>query len=239
MTHTHKKNGGDRTNEQGNVLFLILIAVALFAALSYAVTQSTRGGGNADDETSLISSAALTQYPASLKTSILRLSISSGVTGTALEFNQPSEFGTCTSSGANCVFHSSGGGASYQDAPSDVVTGASPQEWLFNAENDIFNIGVNATVGDTPDTSSFEVIAFLANVTNGVCTKINEELGIGATIPAETGIDVTVRMINGVGAISAANGGTIGNDVAALDGQPFGCFSQGGANYYYHTLDEN
>ena len=56
------------TAEKGNVLFLILIAVALFAALSYAVTQSSRsGGGDANNETSLINSAQVTQYPASVR----------------------------------------------------------------------------------------------------------------------------------------------------------------------------
>ena len=64
----------NRDSERGNVLFLILIAVALFAALSYAVTQSSRsGGGDAGKETNLVNSAQLTQYPAGIRTAIVRM----------------------------------------------------------------------------------------------------------------------------------------------------------------------
>ncbi|MBL4588623.1 MAG: hypothetical protein JKY11_00900 [Alphaproteobacteria bacterium] len=231
-----------KRTERGNVLFLILIAVALFAALSYAVTQSTRGGGNADDETSLISSAALTQYPAGLSTTLLRMSFN-GVSDTDYMFNPPSDDTACIADASGvsaCVFLSDGGGASYQLSSSDVVTGATGGTWVFNGDNEINDIGSTAAVADAPTIASREILAILPNITNSVCTKINEELGIVTSpIPVETGIDVGTTYLDDTTNGDAPVGGTIGEDVVALDGQPFGCFEQGGFNYYYHTLTEN
>ncbi|MCK6418141.1 MAG: hypothetical protein L6Q57_04280 [Alphaproteobacteria bacterium] len=227
------------TRECGNVLFLILIAVALFAALSYAVTQSSRsGGGDANSETNLINSAQVTQYPAGVRTSIIRMIVSNNVSADELEFNTPSTFGTCTSSGIYCVFHPSGGAATYALGPSDVADSGSAQAWVFNGENEVNLLGTSDGADD-PSATEAEIIAFLPNVKTAICKKINGELGLGTgTPPTETNINVTTQMTNGVGMVSGAAGGTIGGDVAALDGQAFGCFTQGAANYYYHVLIE-
>ena len=75
------------------MLFLILIAVALFAALSYAVTQSSRSGsGDANSEKSLVSGAEVTQYPAGVRTAIVRMVISNNISVDQLYFDDPSTF---------------------------------------------------------------------------------------------------------------------------------------------------
>lgn len=234
-----------KNNEKGNVLFLILIAVALFAALSYAVTSSSRsGGGDANDETNLISSATITQYPASVRTAMIRMQVSKGIDETDMEFNVPSDFSNCVSSGVNCVFHPAGGGATFVEAPADVVTGTTPQAWVFNAENEINLVGTTGG-SDTPTTATADIIAFLPNVRQNICERINSELGI-SSVPTESGINVTTNHENADGSTSGlpafvASGttGTIGEGGASsLDGQAFGCFQISSVYYYYHVLLE-
>ena len=62
-------------NSNGNALFLILIAVALFAALSYAVTQSGRGGGSIDRETAELNAAQIVQYMGAMQSAVQKLQL--------------------------------------------------------------------------------------------------------------------------------------------------------------------
>ena len=164
--------------QQGNVLFLILIAVALFAALSYAVTQSSRGGSDASKETDLINSAQITQYPTQVRTAVLRMMIQ-GVSSTQLLFNKPAHLDDISDTPTYGVFHPSGGEAVYQDAPAVFMDPDGPNatgEWFFNGNFSIGDIG----------TSDTEVIAFLPGITEAVCNKLNSELEVASTASAET-----------------------------------------------------
>lgn len=236
-------------HESGNVLFLILLAVALFAALSYAVT-ATDSNPTGDSETVLISSAQLTQYPLSVRTAVTRMIIE-GADVEDLEFNEPAEFENC-SVGTNfeyCVFHPNGGKATYRDAPPDVMSsgGGNPDgEWRYNAENEVKFVGTTGDVEGTPEEGSVELIAFLSGVSKGVCRRINQQLGIDE-IPVESGIDITTNKVNtdGSSPVEICEGGcagTIGGqDAPALDGKAYACFelNSGSDNFvYYHTLVE-
>lgn len=162
-----------RQSEKGNVLFLILIAVALFAALSYVVTQSTRsGGGSTEKEKNILNSAGMTQYSTTLRTALMRV-VLGGVGIEYARFNVPGSFGTSTQAE---VFHPNGGGAGYQQAPAELsATGSTMLTWTYNAEFDIPGVGQTDVAGGN------DVIAFLPGVSANVCRQVNEELGINVS----------------------------------------------------------
>ncbi len=231
-----------RKSERGNVLFLILIAVALFAALSYAVTQSTRsGGGDASSETSLVNSAQITQYPASIKTAITRMIVSNSTSPYALSFDDPSLFTanlTTPQLEAENVFHPNGGGATYSLGPANVMSANVAAPWVFNTENEIENIGQSGGPNDT----TADTIAFLPGVSTAICQKIHQKLGLSTTLPAETNIDFATVQDTTVGSATDrifTGGGTgVIGDGNILSSQPQGCFTQGGSNIYYHVIVE-
>ncbi len=64
--------------QRGNALFLILIAVALFAALSYAITKSGSGKASINREERLLALSELDQYNELLANAISRLVLVNG-----------------------------------------------------------------------------------------------------------------------------------------------------------------
>jgi hypothetical protein len=221
-----------REGERGNALFLILIAVALFAALSYAITQSGRGSGTVNKETNIVVSGQVVEEPAAVRTAITRMIIT-GTSATAITF---------TGSGASDVFDPTAGGATDVAPPSGACTTAADcAAWYYvgaTSGNGIFvqNIGTTASEG----------LAVLGKVgsgmTSSVCTQIQKGLGFSSTTPV---VQATAVVWQTAGAYSAAAGGsatTVSGTVASseLAGQAFACFQNGtGGNYtYYHTLIE-
>ena len=90
-----------RTTESGNVLFLILIAVALFAALSYAVTRSTSGGGTVDKEQRRIIASEIIQYATEVEQAFKRILLIGGYDYIYAEFKNPN--GAGGTDNPNCV----------------------------------------------------------------------------------------------------------------------------------------
>lgn len=167
-------------SQSGNVLFLILIAVVLFATLSYAITKSSRGGGSgADKETSVMNSAQLIQNLGLMSATIDRMMISQNRTIYQLDMftsNFASGIGNlngCTSTSCN-IFHSDGGKiipelpGKFIQAGSMCATGG--QTKITPSINLMSIKGVG-----TPEP---DVVIEYNCLSNKICDEVNEKLGL-------------------------------------------------------------
>lgn len=229
--------GADK-RESGNVLFLILIAVALFAALSYAVTQSSRtGGSDASRETMLTNISALMQFPASLRLAVTRMTLDKGITGGDIDFTSPEGFSVMTPNLLKLnIYHPTGGGAVYSKIPANMQLSGIAGDWLINSDNEVFNIGTDSAPGPN-EALNTELIAFAPGMKQDICLEINRRLGITG-IPVETSVDAFNPQGSG-GYMSNGGGGKIGSALGdPLKGQSQGCFNNGGDFTYYAVLQE-
>jgi hypothetical protein len=195
-------------SERGNALFLILIAVALFAALSYAITQSGRGGGNASKETNAVYAGQIMQIGDDLKVGVQRM-ILSGTPSTSIVTNTPSSNGYagqgtlngeanfCTT-GVACLFAPEGGGVTvpqvprnaFLPAPTPEVTAWSITSYFAGAGSyngfEINGLSPGATGADAAmpgvGTAANDDMVRIFPLTASVCKAINQGLGFGSVI---------------------------------------------------------
>ncbi|MDD9899440.1 MAG: hypothetical protein OXT65_00485 [Alphaproteobacteria bacterium] len=124
---------------RGNVLFLVLIAAALFAALSYAVTQSGRGSGSIDKETAALETAKFLQQVTLIGSTVDRM-ILTGCAKTQITYegattsNPPGYVNGSSPSDNSChVYEPEGGGLTYSSPPSTVMDGINPERRIMGS----------------------------------------------------------------------------------------------------------
>ena len=217
-------------SQKGSALLIILIAVAVFIALAFAVMQSPRQDEEAaTTPISVVNSASVMQFPKDVHKAVIRL-VTKGVPLEAQQFNAPE----AVVDPRRSVFHENGGEANYTMAPASVMMNGQKGAWMFNMAFEI-----NGLSQSGEGISGNELIAFLPGIKEEVCEQINAEAGINA-IPVTgdyAGIYTTTQTDM---PLTANNNTTLqsfsGRD---FDGKLYGCFQNGGMDgpyVVYHVL---
>lgn len=165
--------------QSGNVLFLILIAVALFAALSYVISSSTRSGsGDTGREKMRMEVSRMMGYGMSVRATVQRM-ILSGTPSDKIVLHPPGAGYTTCSTEPFCAFSPQYGGA-IADRDGDII----PQIDLNGNRWDYYEIGDAQTVQFGTASPDLWIRRDMASndTSRRMCEEINKAMGLTATI---------------------------------------------------------
>lgn len=238
----------DRRSESGNAMIYIFIAIALLAALSFAVSQSSRSAGKslAEDRAALVASEIISYGDTVAKASgQLRLR---GIKDYQLRFahpDAPADYGTYDDEPTAEIFNPAGGGVLYRAPPPQAGSGP-PLVYEISGDVAIDRIGLTGCTAPAhqPEDCS-ELLIVVAGLRKEVCQMINDQLGLAHRNdepPEDDALPTTPRFVGN--ASSTPNPytftETIGDDgdSALLSQQTAGCYYNSGAasHVYYQVL---
>ncbi len=188
-------------SSRGNILFLILLAVVLFAALSYAVTSSLRGGGkDASDETIQTGAASALSYLNLVKNEVQRLMLVNGCTLDNLDWRNSKYLkynGTIPNASApnvaksGCaVFDTQGGPVTTQEFSKYEEPGYSAANAGANLlKSGHFSIGWVSMVGQ--GTTRSDIGMYTEGMSTKLCLQMIKTLGINVTVVGNDSSDTT------------------------------------------------
>jgi hypothetical protein len=175
------------TTESGSALVYILLAVALFAALSFAISNMFSGGqSSSEKELAKMATSEMLQFSNNLKRAIQEMKID-GVDYSEISFENNTLEGyeneNCTNEDCK-IFSPSGGNVVYQKPERDWLaddeyTERLFGEWYFPAQICATMVGSDRNEDCDSDVDDNEdVIAILPWVKKSVCVGVNKQLGV-------------------------------------------------------------
>lgn len=182
----------------GNVLFLILIAVALFAALSYAILQSSRTGGDgvAKDKAKLYA-AQFVQYGNEVEQAISRIRVINRTPEYGLDVVSPVTWNatanaTCATNACK-IFHLEGGGVSPRFIDEAAFDLTLPVSGVAHFRTNHFRVVSIKDVGSDLD----ELVLQINSLRKDVCSEVNKLMGIddGGNPPSDNSSVVSHRVV--------------------------------------------
>lgn len=214
-----------KASQSGNVLFYILVAVALLAALSYAVSASSRGSvQQLGEERARLYAVQLIEYADAMALGVAQLRLR----GTDLEslcFDHD-RWGGADYSHAGCadtrnrVFHPDGAAIAWANAPEQAMDAASLPDnlWHVYADNEVQGVGTTTGAADGAD-----LVLMADELSLAVCQQINRLLGVTDATSAPP-VDTVYGTAKFTGAFGYTR--TIGDEDAALAGKTAACFQK-------------
>ncbi len=222
-------------NSNGNALFLILIAVALFAALSYAVIQSGRGGGNIDREQREIRVSELIQVFGNVRAAVNRLKLINGCSNEQISvysdsYATPAIFDNTNTpvAGGDFTCH-----VHHPDGGNVLYFGESDRDYLCTSDGAGCGTTVMSVSGDHSvvgiGTPNVDLMYLIDRVDEDFRVAFNNFVGIDVTsVPNDnTSIDSTDTWD---GTYDDASPRVIGDGDPIFVGQDMGCFDSGSSN---------
>ncbi len=241
---THASNKPDnkmiktKSSQEGNALWFILIVVALFGALTAALSRNTGTVNQAGNiEQSRVVASSILRYTTSIETAIQRMMME-GLSESDLDFSAiDSDYENANCTDDHCkVFKTRGGGIPYRSLPS-VISENTEQDWVVSAQNRVYLAGC-----DDAHNGCTELLLIAPDVPQTLCLQINAMQGItnpnGA--PPQMGSFLINEKYNGT-YTSAINSYTLGGDNSStkateVQGRNAACIESSGKYYFYQLL---
>jgi hypothetical protein len=208
MNILYLKNNPLIYKQCGSSLIIILVAIALFAALSYALSQQGGSGNTLSAERARLLASDVIDMGNKQAEAVARLRLKN-ISQTNISFENSSIL-TYTNSGCTTdlcrVFAFDGGGLDWETPINDINGG---KNWGYSGDLSIQNIGS----GDA------DLVALLPDISSTLCDRINTLLRLydaGDTIPNFGGVSANVFTGNYLST-------PVNLTSSKIDGQKSGC----------------